>query len=97
MLFTIIKNEIAGDESFDDRRTGWICVVINFVLGSLCIFAQTGTDVMTERYKDEEKVIDQIEILTRSSGTSQLSKDFVVERSTLSRDILFAQHVVDED
>ncbi len=98
MLFTIIKNEISGNESFDDRRTEWIRVVINFVLGgSLCILAQTGTDVTTERYKVDEKVIDRIKILTRSSGTSQLGKDFVVERSMLSSDILFTQHVVDED
>ncbi len=97
MLFTIIKNEIAGNESFDDRRTRWVCVVINFVLGSLCIFAQTGTDVKTKRYKVKEKVINRITILTRSGGTSQLSKDFIVKRSMLARNILLAQHVVDED
>ncbi len=97
MLFTIIINEVIGNKSFDNHRTRWVCVVINFVLGSLCIFAQTGADVTTERYKIKEKDISRITILTRSGGTSQLSKDLVVKRGTVAGDILFAQHVVDED
>jgi hypothetical protein len=88
-LFAIIKNEVAGNKSFDDCCTRWVCMVINFVLGSLCIFAQTGTNVTTETYKVKEKIINRIAILTRSSRMLQLSKDFIIKRSTLARNILF--------
>ena len=71
-------------------------MVIDIVLGSLCIFAQTGTGVTTKRYKVEKKITDQIAVLTRHGRASQLNKDFIIKRSTLARNILSTQHVVDE-
>jgi hypothetical protein len=96
MLFAVVKNEIIGNKSFDDRCTRWIRVMINFVLSSLGKFAQTGTNVTTKRLKVKEKIINQIVVLTNSGRASQLSKDFVIKRSALVCNILFAQHVVDE-
>jgi hypothetical protein len=96
VLFAVVKNEVVGNESFDDRRTRLIRVMIGFVLSGLSVFAQTGTNVMTKRHKVQEKITNQIAVLTRRSRASQLSKDFVIKRSALPRNILFAQHVVDE-
>ena len=95
MLFTIIKNEIAGDKSFDDRRTRWIRVVIDFVLGGLCILAQTRTNVTTERYKVKIRLLTESKFLLEVVEHCNWAK-ILLSRGALPSNILFAQHVVDE-
>ncbi len=40
MLLLIVEDEIIGNESFDNRFTRWISVMIDFILSGLGIFAQ---------------------------------------------------------
>jgi hypothetical protein len=46
-LFLIVKDEVIGNESLDNRFTRWISVMIDFVLSGLGIFAQARSDVVT--------------------------------------------------
>jgi hypothetical protein len=70
---------------------------LTFVLSGLGIFAQTWPNVATKSHNVEEESTDQIIVPVNRDGASQLSKDFVIKRSVLPRNILFAHHVIDDD
>jgi hypothetical protein len=57
-LLLIIEDEVVGDDSFDDRFTRWIGMVINFILSGLGIFAQARSDVATKSHDVKKEVTD---------------------------------------
>ncbi len=44
MATFVIEDEVIGGERFDDACSCWVDMVINFVLGGLCIFADARSD-----------------------------------------------------
>jgi hypothetical protein len=54
----IVKDEVIGDESFDNCFTRQISVMINFILSGLSNFTQTRPDVATESHDVEKEVTD---------------------------------------
>ncbi len=57
-LLLIVEDEVIGDESFDNRFTRWISVMINFILSGLGIFPQVTSDVATESPNVKKEVTD---------------------------------------
>ncbi len=53
VLFLIVEDEVVGDESFANRFTRWISVMINFILSGLGIFAQARSNVESHDVKKE--------------------------------------------
>jgi hypothetical protein len=49
-LLLIVENEVVGDESLDDRFTRWICMMIDFILSGLGLFAQARSNVATKSH-----------------------------------------------
>ncbi len=58
VLFLVIEDEVIGNESFDNRFTRWISVMINFILSDLGIFAQARSDVATKSHDVKKEVTD---------------------------------------
>jgi hypothetical protein len=88
-LFLIVEDEVVGKESLDNHFTRWISVMINFILSGLGIFAQARSDVATKSHNVKKEVTDLILPFAGCGRLMQLGKIFVVERSTLPRDIHF--------
>ncbi len=40
----VIEDKVVGSEHFDDACSWWVDMVINFVLGGLCIFTDARSD-----------------------------------------------------
>ncbi len=57
-LLLIIEDEIAGNESLDDRFTRWLSMMIDFILSGLGIFAQAGSNVASESHNVKMEVTD---------------------------------------
>ncbi len=57
-LLFIVEDEVIGDESFDNRFTRWISVMIDFILSDLGIFAQARSDVGTKSHDVKKEVTD---------------------------------------
>jgi hypothetical protein len=58
MLLLIVKDEVVGNESLDDRFTRWISMMIDFILSGLVVFAQARSDVATESHDVKKEVTD---------------------------------------
>ncbi len=58
VLFLIVEDEVVGNESFDNRFTRWISVMIDFILSGLGIFAQARSDVATKSHDVKKEVTD---------------------------------------
>jgi hypothetical protein len=54
------------------------------------VFAQARSDVANESHDFEKEVTDLILAFAGYDHSKQLCKNFVVERSTLPRDVLFS-------
>ncbi len=48
MATFVVEDKVIGSERFDDACSRWVDMVINFVLGGLCIFADARSDEMGE-------------------------------------------------
>ncbi len=46
-LLLIVEDEVVGNESFDNRYSRWISVMIDFILSGLGIFAQARSNEAT--------------------------------------------------
>ncbi len=57
-LLLIVEDEVIGDESLDDRFTRWICMMIDFILSGLGVFAQARSDVATKSHDVKKEVTD---------------------------------------
>ncbi len=44
----VVEDKVVGSEHFDDACSWWVDMVIDFVLGGLCIFADARSDEMGE-------------------------------------------------
>ncbi len=54
----IVKDEVVGNESFDNCFTRQISVIIGFILSGLSIIAQARPDVATESHDVKKEVTD---------------------------------------
>jgi hypothetical protein len=64
-------------------------MMIDFILSGLGIFTQARSNVATLSHDVKKEVTDWILAFAGYGNSTQLGKDFVVERSTLPCDILF--------
>ncbi len=49
-LLLIIEDEVAGNESLDDRFNRWIGMMIDFILSGRGVFAQARSNVATKTH-----------------------------------------------
>ncbi len=89
VLFLIVEDEVVGNERFDNHFTRWINVMINYILSGLGIFAQERSNRATKSHNVKKEVTIESLHLLAEAVLIQLGKKFVVERSTLPRNILF--------
>ncbi len=57
-LLIIVKDEIVGNESFDDGSTGRISIIVNLILSGLCIFTQARPNVAAKSHDIEKEITD---------------------------------------
>ncbi len=44
MATFVVEDKVGGGECFDDACSWWVDMVINFLLGGLCVFADARSD-----------------------------------------------------
>ncbi len=54
----VVKDEIVGNESFDDGSTGRISMIVGFILSSYGIFTQARPDVAAKSHNVRYEITD---------------------------------------